>query len=234
MRTRKSTTSSQDSFQHSSRSSTKSAHKPRSEIKAKKADEIDQARKKAQIRDRLPRQDNILLQEEGKFVLRNWVFVGNLLPNTTEAWLKELFSAFGKITRVLMRCSGGRVHTPRPLREPARRDHHYASIEFDSRAASRRALSANGKAVRDAADRTEQKLVVSMFPGDLPEATDLLSVRLDDIMCKISGPTGAQLFLQGRLPVRRQRTELFEYPDQARAQNNRNILRRLSFGKTIV
>lgn len=169
----------QGSSQSSSGSSMRSDRKPRSEIKAKKADEINQARKKAHVRDRTAGQADILLQE-GNFVLRNWVFVGNvsghattiesnsrndlfspkLLPSTTEAWLNELFSAFGKITRVVMRCSGGVVHTSGPLREPTRRDHHYASIEFDTRSASRLALNANGKYVRDATGRADQKLVV--------------------------------------------------------------------------
>lgn len=62
-------------------------------------------------------------------------------------------------------------------------------------------------------------------------------ICLPDLLCKLFGPTVPQLLRRSRMPLRRQRTEIVEYPDPARAsrvQDDRNFLGALSFGKTII
>lgn len=73
-----------------------------------------------------------------------------------------------------MRCSGGVAHASGPLREPGRRDHHYASIEFDSRAASRKALAANNKSVVDATGTVHQRLIVGGMVAEFVSLSDLV------------------------------------------------------------
>lgn len=75
-------------------------------------------------------------------ILLSWLQVQ---PTVTESVLEKLFFKCGPIIRIQIRCSQGRAVTigqPVPNRQST--DHQYATVEFESTRAVRKALKLNG------------------------------------------------------------------------------------------
>ena len=89
-----------------------------------------------------------------------------LLPGTSSDLLKRIFSHFGTISSVIIRCSSGlavnRVSVPRS--QLSARDRQYATVHFHDASSAKKALTLNG------IELNGLNIVVSFSAADLPEA----------------------------------------------------------------
>lgn len=103
-----------------------------------------------------------------------------LLPGTSSDLLKRIFSHFGTISSVIIRCSSGlavnRVSVPRS--QLSARDRQYATVHFHDASSARKALTLNGIELNGV------NIVVSFSAADLPEAAqDLQGVSYQSDAC---------------------------------------------------
>ncbi|PFH51459.1 hypothetical protein AMATHDRAFT_40218 [Amanita thiersii Skay4041] len=108
----------------------------------------------------------------------SFVYVGNLDSSISEKRLEEYFALCGKVTRVQVRCSRGQavnIGVPVPHDVRTRRDSQYASIEFKDHKAVVRALGLDGTMLDGC------KLVVSLSVAKLPEAQDIVELRISEL-----------------------------------------------------
>ncbi|KIK06759.1 hypothetical protein K443DRAFT_674042 [Laccaria amethystina LaAM-08-1] len=153
------------------------------------------------------------------------IFVGNLQSTITQERLQSTFTKFGPIKQTLIRVSmgcavTGGLNVPAQVRGP--RDRRYATIDFFSPIAARKALVMNGTILDGC------QLVVSLSAGDLPEVRDMVDQRLSTMRAHLM-PENAQ---GGKpAPLTLQPTEQFH--DFGEAHSDRHKIFGLSFTKCV-
>ncbi|KAF8639458.1 hypothetical protein AX16_010312 [Volvariella volvacea WC 439] len=90
------------------------------------------------------------------------LYVGNLVSSITDDRLRQLFSPFGTVKVVTIRCSRGCAENSSAERYP-----RHATVEFREPDAAERALKIHGIVLDN------KIIVVSLSPADLPEVEDL-------------------------------------------------------------
>ncbi|KAI0721825.1 hypothetical protein C8T65DRAFT_169432 [Cerioporus squamosus] len=125
---------------------------------------------------------------------RQWsfVYVGNLSSNVTEEQLGQKFERFGPIRLIQIRASSGvcvpTANLPRPFFGfgESLEGTHYATIEFSSPSAARKALEYNG------AQFAGRNIIVSFNAIDLPETTEILKSLVEKKQKKHKAPQPTQ------------------------------------------
>ncbi|KAI0786324.1 hypothetical protein C8Q75DRAFT_267643 [Abortiporus biennis] len=101
-----------------------------------------------------------------KIQLLNFVYVGNVRPDTTEEQLNIIFSQVGQVTRVLLRCAFGRIENPQPDDDSL----YYATVEYVDHFVAHRALKLNGTRLNN------RILTVTQDMSFIPELQHILEL----------------------------------------------------------
>lgn len=152
----------------------------------------------------------------------SYIYVGNLRSGITQERLQFAFTKFGPIKQTLIRVSMGCAVTNVPAQVRGPRDRRYATIDFFSPIAARKALVMNGTILDGC------QLVVTLSAADLPEVRDMVNQRLSTMRAHLTPETA-----QGgkSTPLTLQPTERFH--DFGEAQSDRHNIFGLSFTKCV-